>query len=148
MKSKVFRVLQVGALLMIASAALMAQSNRWEYQVRDQLHDATRALNWAYDLQPSHEVYTVSLRNNTYQDIKYNLEAGETYVFVGVCDNDCSNMHLQLFDGYGKLIDSDTERGGYPVVTTSVGHGGAFYLRVIMHGCAHEPCWGGVGAYR
>ena len=147
MKNKMMRVLQLSALLLAASAALMAQS-QYAYQVRSQLRDATRALNWAYDLQPSHEVYMVSLRNNTYKDIEYDLQAGETYIFVGVCDNDCSNMHLELYDGYGKLIDSDTDRGGYPVVTTNVGRSGAFYLRAIMHGCRNQPCVAGIGAYR
>ena len=146
MQKRMLRVLQVSALLLAVSTALSAQ-NRWEREVRAELSNATSVLG-LLSMEPSHEPITVNLRNNTYEEIKYNLDAGQQYVFVGVCDEDCVNMHLQLYDGHHNLVDSDYEQGGYPVVSTSVGHSGNFYLRVIMHGCSDEPCWGGVGAYR
>lgn len=35
------------------------------------------------------------------------LEAGSSYMLRGVCDEDCLDLDLALYDGYGKLISHD-----------------------------------------
>src|SRR5690348_15032029 len=130
----------LGLALPTVTPAQAFNSTQWEHQVERQLEDATLALNWDYRLVPSHQPYIRQLNNNTYVDVEYNLEAGVNYVFVGVCDNDCSGLQLRLYDGYGRLVDVDADRGGYPVVATSVSRSGIFYLRVTMNECWANPC--------
>lgn len=138
--------LLVGLALPTLSAAQAA--NPWEQQVRQQLVYATLALDLGYEIEPSHAPYMAQLNNNTYVDVPYTLEAGVSYVFLGVCDSDCSGLQLRLYDGYWHLVSQFTTRGGYPYVATSVGQSGVFYLRITMRECRINPCWLGVGAYR
>ncbi len=152
MKARTIGLVQLFSLLvgLVLPSLTAAQSDntQWRRQVQQQLDYATLALNWSYQLEPSHELYTTRLNNNTYVDVRYNLDAGVNYVFLGVCDNDCSGLQLRLYDGYGQLVDVDASRGGYPVVATSVGRSGIFYLRLTMRQCRANPCWAGVGVYR
>jgi hypothetical protein len=135
------------AIMLSSPAAAQNSRTAWERQVRYQLQQASTALNLGYELQPSHNVFIDALNNNTYEDVRYDLRAGDSYLFLGVCDNDCSGLQLRLYDNNGNLIDSDTTRGGYPVLTAQVYRTGTFYLRVTMRGCYASPCWAGVEAY-
>lgn len=143
-----FCSLFIALALPTLTAAQSFDAAQWERQVRQQLREATVALNLGYDLQPSHQLYMTQLDDNTYQDVKYTLDAGVSYLFLGVCDNDCSGLQLRLYDGYSHLVAVDTTRGGYPMVAASVGRSGTFYLRVTMRGCRANPCWAGVETYR
>jgi hypothetical protein len=151
MKPSVSKSVRLCVFLVATGLALTATAqsgNLYQSEVSRQLQlvQAAAALELGYALQPSHDTYYVHLYNNTYQDVRYTLQAGRRYVFVGACDNDCSGLQLTLYDGYGQLVDSDRQ-ADLPVVATTVGSSGAFYLRVTMRGCHVQPCWAGVGAY-
>ena len=156
MKACVFKSIRLCAFLLATGLALTAAAqsrNLYQSEVNRQLQlvQAAAALELGYALQPSHDIYYVNLKNNTYQDVRYTLEAGRTYVFVGACDNDCSGLQLKLYDGYGRLVDNSAQAdlpADLPMVAATVGSSGAFYLRVTMRGCHIEPCWAGVGAYK
>jgi|SRR5271165_4596025 len=151
MKTYVSKFVQLCALLVAIGLSVTGwaqYSGQYKSQVLSQLQlvQAVVAQQYGVTLHPSHEVYYVDLSNNTYQDVKYTLYAGETYVFVGACDRDCSGLQLRLYDGYGQVIARDNDV--IPAVSTTVTHSGVFYLRVAMHGCEVQPCWAGVGVYR
>ena len=147
------RALKYAAAAMFAATVLfsfhaVAQNRtQWERQVRYQLQEASTVLGLGYDIQPSHNIFIDALNNNTYEDVRYELQAGEKYLFLGVCDNDCSGLQLRLYDRNGNLIDQDTTRGGYPVLAAEIYRTGPFYLRVTMKGCHTNPCVAGVQAY-
>jgi len=155
MKPHVSKSIKLCGFLLATGLALTATAqsgNLYQSEVNRQLQlvEAAAAHELGYALQPSHDTYYVNLKNNTYQDVRYTLEAGRTYVFVGACDHDCSKMQLKLYDGYGELVDNSAQAdlpADLPIVAATVGRAGVFYLRVTMRGCHIEPCWAGVGAY-
>lgn len=75
------------------------------------------------------------------------LQAGFTYALVGVCDEDCSDLDLTLFDGAGTLVVEDTEIDDAPVVEFTVTRSGSFTLDVTMYTCTTEPCYYGVALF-
>jgi hypothetical protein len=74
-----------------------------------------------YDILASHEVVIDTLTQGYRKDVTYELEAGVRYIFVGACDQDCTNLDLELYDDNGRLI---------------------------MEACSANPCWWGTGAYK
>ena len=66
---------------------------------------------------------------------------------MGVCDEDCQDLDLELYDGYGNLISQDDSVDDAPVVEVSVVQGGAFTLRVMMYECTEDPCYYGFGVF-
>ena len=80
-------------------------------------------------------------------DVPTQMAVGYEYQIVGVCDRDCSDLDLRLFDGAGGLIVEDTSTSSQPnfgVIPTSTG---AFNLQVHMYACTVAPCYYAVALY-
>jgi hypothetical protein len=141
----------IGATL---TAALLAvnlnaapDNNRWAQQVNYKLAAATAYLNIESTYQPSHETALGNLRQNTYEERTYNLQAGVDYYFIGECDQDCSDLDIKLYDENYNLVDQDVKPDNSPVVHVRPKWTGQFHMRVIMSRCDDNPCYWGVGAY-
>ena len=135
--------------LVVWPLTLLAQGqsrNEWESQVRRQLRAVALLLNLG-DLTSTYNPYIGTLRDNTYTDVSYTLHAGVSYALIGVCDNDCPDLDLKLYDENGNLIDKDTAPDSTPVIRVTPRWTGAFYVRVIMSECEDNPCWYGVGEF-
>lgn len=68
------------------------------------------------------------------------------YIIVGVCDQDCSDLDLFLYDHDGDAIERDVEPDAGPVVPVTPG-AGAHQVRVDMVACSVEPCVYGLQLY-
>jgi hypothetical protein len=74
------------------------------------------------------------------------LMNGDTYVLTGqfyanetifgVCDDDCNDLDINLYDLTGTLISSDTLTDDLPVVVAP--YEGTFNVEVIMTSCTHQ----------
>ncbi len=137
-----------GLLLCVAGVRVAkAEGNAWEVQVLQQLRAVTSLLHLGFDIASSYRPFTGTLHNNTYTDVTYTLEQGVPYALVGVCDNDCSDLDLKLYDENYHLIDSDTRPDATPVIQVTPKWTGVFHVRVIMSRCDVGPCWYGLGEF-
>jgi hypothetical protein len=80
----------------------------------------------------------------------YNLQltAGKDYYLLGVCDNDCSDLDISLYNQNGQLIQEDTASDDKPLVLATPRANGRYQMRVTMASCSSEPCYYSVGVYR
>lgn len=124
----------------------VAQTDRWTRQVRDQLNQVARSAR-DRGATLTHDPYTGVLGNGGRDDINLNLRNGTTYAIVGVCDNDCRDIDLALYDDNGNLIASDTEQDSTPIVNVTPRWNARFRLRVSMPRCSSAPCAYGVGVF-
>ncbi len=89
-----------------------------------------------------------ALGHQTYQDFRVTLNAGSDYAILGVCDEDCYDLDVALYNLSGNLIVADTTEDAAPLVPFTVTESGSFTLRVTMYNCGVEPCYFGVGVYK
>ena len=75
------------------------------------------------------------------------LQAGNRYMMVGACDNDCSDLDLRLYDPNDNQVDVDIELDDTPVVEVSPSRSGTYRVEAVMVSCSTEPCFYGVGVY-
>lgn len=75
------------------------------------------------------------------------LYAGYDYRVLGVCDQDCNDMDLVLFDGNGAVIAQDTTTSSQPMLAVQTPYNGAFTIQVQMYHCAVAPCYYAVALY-
>jgi hypothetical protein len=68
--------------------------------------------------------------------VPIHLSSGTNEV-VGLCDNNCSDMDLELIDASGKIVASDLEKDDFPIVD---GQGGDYSLLVKMVKCNTATC--------
>jgi hypothetical protein len=79
---------------------------------------------------------------NQDQEIRFPVEltAGMDYEMFGVCDNDCDDMDLVIFDPSGAEVDSDVLSDAVPMVAFVPEESGAYRVAAIMVSCTLEPC--------
>jgi hypothetical protein len=116
-------------------ATVVAQTNRWERQVQDQLQrvspNAKTAKMGALNLEES-EWFSVT------------LTAGVAYSILGVCDNDCSRLQLVLTTLDRNELATDRRGENFPVVRFTPPETRVFRVKVVMEACLVSPCWYGV----
>jgi hypothetical protein len=72
------------------------------------------------------------------------LVAGTPYRIIGACDNECSNMDIELIDmNTGGVVASDVLPDDFPVVDFSPTANGRYMVRSIMQTCTVAPCYAG-----
>ena len=69
------------------------------------------------------------------------LRRGQTYVILGACDQDCTDVDLFLEDGSGAQLGEDTATDDYPIITVTPGRDGPFTARIALVNCSVEPCY-------
>lgn len=140
--SRSFAVLFAGVLL-AAPAPALAQS-RWREQVNSQIDQASKILR-EKGFEKT-DTYDGTLNNEASESLTLSLRAGRQYALVAVCDNDCSDIDLRLYDNDTE-VDSDIQNDDKPVVMVAPRGDGKFRLKIIMAKCATSPCFYGVGLF-
>jgi hypothetical protein len=115
-------------------------------QVREQLINSAIAAGYS-GMELSHQPYTGSLYDgrNTVLDLR--LRAGTTYLIVGACDVDCSDLDLELFDENWNEVDVDRGLDDKPMVTVTPARTAVFHVRTMMAECGASPCAIGFGVF-
>jgi hypothetical protein len=86
--------------------------------------------------QPGVLVVAYRFTDNTSEPVTVNLRAGWIYSIIGVCDDDCGDLDLQLHDENGNAVATDFIEDAYPFVTVEPQWDGPFTLSVEMPSCA------------
>lgn len=141
MKLPVIALAAVGAAL-----AFAAPAHAQPQIIRTQLDSAAVLVgNEGFRLQD--DVVTGDLDQGENEEFELALEGGMTYIIIGVCDGDCSDLDMALTTAGGDDVDSDYETDDVPMVMVEVERGQTYHLKVEMAACSVAPCAYGVGVY-
>lgn len=133
-------------LAMVAKSASAQSDNRWRTQVESQLKNAAKTLS-DKGYEQTHETQIGDLHNDENESFTLTLHAGTSYALVGVCDNDCKDLDLVLYDADDNQVDSDVQNDDVPIVQVTPKETMRYRVKVIMANCQTSPCWYGVGVY-
>lgn len=105
---------------------------------------------WAQEqgLSLSHEIQSGAAAGGEEQTIALELDAGRSYGIMGVCDNDCSDLDLQLLDEHGNVLMEDVELDAYPTILVEPAASATYYATLRMVTCALAPCRFGLAVYQ
>ncbi|MFC1499463.1 caspase family protein [Candidatus Zixiibacteriota bacterium] len=133
------------ALLCLATPA-QAQLDEWEEVVNNQLAAAHEALvDEGFSLiRDHHKGY---LENENKERISFTLRAGVEYRILGVCDSDCNDLDLALYDPKGKMVTNDVATDDYPLLMFTPDETGTYQVEVNMVACTVSPCYYGIGLW-
>lgn len=84
-------------------------------------------------------------------EYEYTLTRGATYRFFGVCDEDCDDLDLVVYDAQGNRVASDFGSDDRPVVNFTVPRRASaadYTVAVRMASCEYNPCQFAVGHLR
>jgi hypothetical protein len=89
-----------------------------------------------------------ALQLNSEHRWQVSLRAGQTYGFIGACDNECDNVDLVLEDASGAQIKADILADDYPLVDFTPQTDGVYTLRIQLKSCTIAPCYVGARLVR
>lgn len=119
------------------------QLDAWTVQVNNQFRKYEQQLSLS---NQSHEVVTGSLDDENTEWVVVNLSKGNTYYLLGVCDHDCSDLDLKLYDS-NTLISEDIASDDYPLVSITPSSDSQYRVQVVMASCSLSPCRYGLAIY-
>ena len=139
--------------LTIASAAPPQQPSTYVRDIGNQLDHVTGTLALGYAIVPDSDnsrKIGILWGGSTSTEIPYRLQGGRGYLFIGVCDKDCSDLNLTLYDQNRNIVAIETVEAGhnYPAFALAPRETGTYYLRATMAECRTNGCYFGVGIYR
>ena len=94
--------------------------------------------------EETHNDKISKLNNRESDSFTFNLYKGNSYKIVSVCDNDCSDLDLVLYDENQNEISRDNSRDSIPIVEVTPAWSGEFKLKVVMFSCSANPCLYGI----
>jgi hypothetical protein len=75
------------------------------------------------------------------------LFAGRRFMIVGVCDNDCTDVDLELEDKDRVVLASDTAADDLPTIHFTPSETTTYWVKPIMHECTANPCGYGIAVF-
>ena len=75
------------------------------------------------------------------------MEGGRSYLIVGVCDNDCTDVDLVLEGRDRTEVASDVLADDIPVIRFAPKSSAVYFLRTSMVICSVEPCGYGIAVF-
>jgi hypothetical protein len=77
----------------------------------------------------------------------FQLVAGRSYTILGVCDNDCSDLDITLYDPAGNQVAEDVLTDDKPVASVTARRSGRYRATISMASCSTGACFYAVAAY-
>jgi hypothetical protein len=137
----------LGAAVLAAAVALPATAqNTYQQQIIRQLTAAATAVQ-SQGYNADRAPVMGSLNDDMQEGVLLQLTAGMRYAILGVCDNDCTDVDLRVFDPMGNLMGEDMLVDDRPVVEFVAPSTGQYRATVIMATCNTNPCYYGVQVY-
>jgi hypothetical protein len=131
---------------MSVAPAAFAQPAEYIRQLANQLSQARSSYvpnNYRLVTGPDND----SLSQGDSDDYTVTLQGGRSYKLVGVCDNDCTDLDITLYDSDGDVVDRDLLDDDKPVVSVSGKSGGRYRMNVSMATCSTDTCYYSVAVY-
>ena len=147
LKTKVLATLAaISATCFLAPTAVRANNSKYVYDIGRQLVRVAKAAGFR-GYTSTHKPVIDLLANRRFHNIRINLRAGTSYGIIGVCDRDCRDLDIALYDSAGNLIASDFKNDDTPFIRINPNRSGTYRIRVSMANCKTNPCYYGVGAF-
>lgn len=132
-------------LTLLAPAAVEAFSQRGMKQWRDiaqsemrtiwQRLKAERGFGYAGDMVVG------SLQQGGHEYFEFDFVKHREYVIKGICDGDCGDIDLYLYNRRNDLVQSNTRPGAGPAIQLGTGYDGRYKIQTSMASCSVEPCY-------
>jgi hypothetical protein len=136
----------VAAIACLAAGPASAQSNEYRQQLDTQLQ-ASRTQFQGDGYAVAAGPFTGALRVGGKERFTLPVEQGVSYKIVGICDNDCSNVDMRVFNMNGQNIGEDVLDDDVPIVELQPTGTGTVQLEASMVTCSSEPCFHAIEVY-
>ncbi len=130
--------------LQTSQANLSAEERaQLEALVKDYIDAAQQHLAQGMRPAPGFSDHITSLQPGRDDRWQVDLTGGQAYRIIGGCDNECTNMDIELIGADGRVVASDVLPDDAPVVNVTPAASGRYTVRILMQTCTVAPCYAG-----
>lgn len=130
----------------VSPLPVAAQSSEYNRQLEVQLNESRRLY-----LPAGQSIVRGPLGGSLDQgdtiNYSFQLVAGRSYTILGVCDNDCSDLDITLYDPAGNQVAEDVLTDDKPVASVTARRSGRYRATISMASCSTGACFYAVAAY-
>lgn len=119
----------------------------YEEKIEQELLTVTNLLAQE-GFSPSHDYEIGSLLDGTNDYLTLFLRGNKKYAIIAICDEDCKDIDIKVFDDNNNLVAIDEKKDATPIVTISPRWSGKFTIKVSMYNCIENYCYYGLGIYK
>lgn len=135
----------VAVLAFVSATALPTSSQRGEsgpYLVFRWLEEAGAALQ-EEGYRPLSRPEGGILRPSQSTSQRLVLRTGMEYQIIGMCDDNCVDLNLSLYNSSGELLSTDSAPDDLPLLAYSPPVTGEYRVRISMRQCREQACFFG-----
>lgn len=129
------RVTAMASIAMLCVVAV-AIAQDWEEQVADQIAAIHDEIASDFDYASDMVIGETAAGESTM--FSMDVSDGAQYIIVAVCDYECGDVDLAVYDAEEDQAAADLEYDDYPMVAFQ--GAGEYYVEVIMTDCAADTC--------
>ena len=125
--------------------AQLSSEQRAEFEglVRGFLDSAQQHLAQGYTPVPGLSDEVAGLQPGHDHRWQVALNAGASYFVLGACDNECTDLDIEIIDQRGAVVASDLSDTDFPQVSFTPASAGIYTVRIMMQACSIAPCFAG-----
>lgn len=135
----------VAAIACIALPAA-AQTNSYRQQLDQQLQKS-RELFQQQGYSVAAGPFTGALPAGGKERFTLPVQSGVSYKLLGICDNDCTDVDLRVFNLNGQNIGEDVTDDDVPLVELQPTGTGTVQIEAQVVACSSEPCYHAIEVY-
>jgi hypothetical protein len=139
------RTAKLALAMTLGLATINSQADIYVDSIAEQISGITDAMSsegWVME-----SIVMSKLNENSEDSWNFIPTQGQRYRLVAVCDQDCPDIDLFIYDSRENLVDSDEQEDAMPVATISNADGNIYDYTVKMYSCTSEPCYYALGIY-
>ncbi len=98
------------------------------------------AEDWLSLEAPTHQVWTAPLRTGEAVYTRLELDPGERYTLVAVCDRECGDLDLRVVEAGSRVVAEDADPDAEPFIRLPPATAARWEVGVTMRQCAAARC--------
>jgi hypothetical protein len=146
------RLVAIALIAVLAPAAVLAVTSQdlrsWRSAAKSRIQSFWSEQKPEYGFGYAGEMVVGALEEEGAEQFRFEFLRYREYLIKGICDSDCGDMDLYLYDRGDGLVDSDTLPDADPLISLGPGHDGMYTIRATMPGCSVEPCYYAVQVFQ
>ncbi len=132
-------------MAVIAATPQVSMSTKERQEIREvargYLDDVAIDLAKGFSPVIGMEDVVVSMQPTDVHAWSLSLRQKVNYRIIAECDNECSDLDMELIDPSGKIVERDTLPDSAPVINIQPPANGIYTARLIMRTCTVAPCY-------
>lgn len=132
------KFLSVATLAMVMAFASQAAIAKGDTE--SQIQDIDLVMQ-AMGYKESHDEDYDELAEGGVNRSNYSVTKGRSYKVIAVCDSDCDDVDLIVYDRDGNWIEADVEDDATPIVDFTAAYSGKYEVQTKVRKCTTSTCY-------